>query len=336
VSGEFLGKRALVTGGLGFIGSNLAIRLVELGARVTIVDASIPGCGANPFNIQPAAGRVRVIPRDIGQAGAFSDVLRETQVIFNLAGEVSHVRSMECPERDLEINTLAQLRFLRECAKHARGVRIVYAGTRQVYGVPEALPVNESHSLQPVDFNGIHKYAAAMYHHMLTRKGDLDAIVLRLTNVYGPRLALNQPGQGVLSSFLGSLLRGEDLEVFGDGRQVRDPVFVDDVVEALLRAAATQTPRSRVFNVGGPQALPLGRIAEIASEAAGRGSVRYRPFPDERAAVDIGSYWSDCGRIRGELGWQPAVCFEEGIRRTLEYYRDNVDQYLPRVLCMRA
>src|SRR5580700_4218669 len=167
----YVGKKILITGGLGFIGSNLALRAVALGAEVTIVDSSVEGCGANPHNIAPIRERVRLLPFDIGQAREFAGAIAKADVIFNLAGEISHLSSMECPERDLAINTTAQLRFLIACAREAPGVRVVYASTRQIYGPPRYLPVDESHPIDAVDFNGIHKHAAAMYHLMLSRAG---------------------------------------------------------------------------------------------------------------------------------------------------------------------
>lgn len=239
---DYRGKNVLITGGLGFIGSNLAIRAAGLGAEVTIIDSSIEGCGANPDNIQSIRDRIHLVPLDIGQAREFAATIAKADVIFNLAGEISHLHSMEFPERDLEINTTSQLRFLEVCTRENAAVRIVYAGTRQIYGVPEYLPVDESHPINPVDFNGIHKYAATMYHLMLTRAGRLDAMVLRLTNVYGPRMALNVPSQGFLSTFLRKLTMGESLEIYGDGAQLRDPVYVEDVVDAFLLAGAEPHP----------------------------------------------------------------------------------------------
>jgi nucleoside-diphosphate-sugar epimerase len=321
-------KRVLVTGGLGFIGSNLAIRASELGADVTVVDSSVEGCGANPHNIAPVKDRVRVIPADIGQAAAFASELEGCDVIFNLAGEISHLHSMQFPERDLEINTVAQLRFLNVCAKAAPGVRIVYAGTRQIYGVPEYLPVDEAHPVNPVDFNGVHKYAATMYHLMLTRMGFLDAVVLRLTNVYGPRMALNIPSQGFLSTYLRRLVLGQELEVFGTGHQLRDVLYVDDAVEAFLIAGDCQSLPSNTYNVGGPQALPVAEIAAICSSEGGDMPVRYRSFSEELKRIDIGSYYTDNGRIERELGWRPEVTLQEGIRRSLDYYRREIGHYL--------
>lgn len=332
-------RRVLVSGGLGFIGSNLALRLAELGADVTIVDASIPGCGANPHNIAPVRDRVRVIDCDIGDAARFEQELARTEVVFNLAGEVSHTHSMQFPERDLAINTIAHLRFLEVCRRAAPGVRVVYASTRQVYGRPDQLPVVEEDPVRPVDFNGVHKYAAAMYHLMLSRSGDIDAVCLRLTNVYGPRLAINMPCQGFLSCFLRCALVGEPVSVFGTGEQLRDPVYVDDAVEAFLLAGSVPVLPSRIYNVGGPDALTLNEIAQVYSRAGGV-PVRHRPFPSERRVFDIGSYATDCHRIAAELGWWPHTRFRDGIASTLDYFRQEFSHYLnpadPQACCNMA
>lgn len=325
----YTGKRVLVTGGLGFIGSNLVIRLVRAGARVTILDSMIPGCGANPYNIEPVKSGVRLVERDIAEGAHLEDAIAGTDVIFNLAGEISHVHSMQFPERDMQINSVAQLQFLAACREFARGVRIVYAGTRQVFGAPRYLPVDEEHPIQPVDFNGIHKYAATTYHMLYTQSGDLDAVVLRLTNVYGPRMALDVPCQGFLSTFLRRLLLGQELEVFGDGEQLRDPIFVEDAVDAFLLAGTVQAPRSRIYNVGGLESLKLSEIASFAIDAAG-GKSRFvlRQFPQDRKAIDIGSYTTDSSRIAAELGWRPGTAFREGMARTLAYYKENLRRYL--------
>lgn len=324
----FTGKRALVTGGLGFIASNLSIRLSDLGADVTIVDSSVAGCGANAFNIDPVKHRVRVIRGDIGEPAVVREAIAGCHVVFNLAGEISHIHSMQFPERDLQINTVAQLRFLMECAARAPGIRVVYASTRQVYGVPDYLPVDERHPIQPVDFNGVHKYAASMYHQMLSRSGQIDGVVLRLTNVYGPRMALSVPCQGFLSTFLRRVILRRPLAVYGDGRQLRDPVYVDDAVDAFLRAGIAPVLPSREYNAGGAEALSLREIAGIAARAGGGLDVIDRPFPAEIKPIDIGSFSSDSRRIENELGWRPRVAFEDGFSRTLAYYREHLHEYL--------
>lgn len=317
----------VITGGLGFIGSNLAIRLVEEGARVTIIDPAIAGCGANAHNISPVRDQVEVIPSDIGELRDLAAV-RGARVIFNLAGEISHIHSMEFPERDLLINAVSQLRFVKQVADVNPGVRVVYAGTRQIYGKPEYLPIDEQHPQNPVDFNGVHKLAASSYHLMLSRSGHLDAVILRLTNTYGPRMALSIPCQGFLSTFLRRVLSGQGLDVYGDGQQLRDPVFVDDVVDAFLAAGFGKINESRIFNVGGLRPISLSDIARICCRLGGGLPFGTRPFPADRAQIDIGSYYTDWSLMHAELGWQPVTSFEDGMERTLAFYRAQLDAYI--------
>ncbi len=321
-------KRVVVTGGLGFIGSNLTRRLAAEGAHVTVIDSQVPGCGANPFNIEPIGDRIRVIEASIADSAAIKPAISSCDIIFNLAGEISHIHSMLFPDRDLEINTLSQLKFLEACVEYRPGVRILFAGTRQVYGTPDYLPVDEKHPVNPVDFNGVHKYAATMYHLMLSRMGQLDAVVLRLTNIYGPRMAIDVPCQGFLSTYIRRALTGQRLEVFGDGLQLRDPLYVDDAVEAMLAVAAKDFIDSRSYNIGGPEALALGTIASITSLRAGIPDPGYREFPPERKAIDIGSYHTDSTLIREQTGWRPRVRFEDGIGRTFAYFREHLKHYL--------
>lgn len=321
-------RKVLVTGGLGFIGSTVAVRLAEAGAQVTVIDSAVPGCGANRHNLARAKD-LRVLNCDIRDAAALAGEIRGTEVVFNLAGEISHIHSMLNPARDADLNATAQLLFLEECGRQAPGVRVVYASTRQIYGVPQYLPVDELHPIRPVDFNGIHKYAATAYHLLWTGAGRIDARVLCLTNVYGPRSALNVPGQGFLAHFLRQALSGQTIEIFGDGRQLRDPVYVDDVVEAFLAAGAAEIRERRLWNVGGLAAIPLSSVAETICRVAGAPAPVYRSFPPERKTIDIGSYSTDCTRIREDLDWRPTVAFDEGIRRTVEYYRQELPHYLP-------
>jgi UDP-glucose 4-epimerase len=317
-----------VTGGEGFLGSNLAIRLTGLGARVTIVDGAIGGCGANPVNLEGWTNGIRLIRADIAEVERFAAPLAEARIVFNLAGEISHVRSMREPARDLRLNVACQMEFLEGCRRLNPGVRIVYAGTRQVYGNPVRLPVDESHPAAPIDYNGVHKQAAAETHLMLTRAGLLDAVVLRLTNVYGPRLALGVEGQGFLGVFFRRALLGLPVQVYGDGKTLRDPVYVDDAVEAFLLAGVAAGPGDRLFLLSGPEALSLEEIARVICEISGRSRIEYRPFPDELRSIGLGSYYGDSRRIRAALGWEPKVRFREGVRRTLDYFAPLLDRYL--------
>lgn len=310
----------LVTGGLGFIGSNLALRLATGGARVTVIDASTPQCGANPFNLETAPGRIRILQRDIGDTDGLRDEIDPPDVIFNLAGEISHTLSMSDPERDLELNARSQLRFLMFCRDFCPNVRIVHASTRQVYGRCEYLPVNEEHPIQPIDFNGIHKHAAEQYHLFLSRRGELDCVVLRLSNVYGSRMALHLAHQGVLSVFFRQALLGRPLVVY-DGGQVRDPIYVDDAVDAFLRAGCRRIKAERLYNIGGAEKLSLRQIADTVSRVAGLLDPVVQSFPSELESIHIGDYATDGRKAAQHLHWKPKVCFADGVRHTLEYYQ---------------
>ncbi|MES1257611.1 MAG: NAD-dependent epimerase/dehydratase family protein [Acidobacteriota bacterium] len=324
----YRGKHVLVTGGLGFIGSNLALALCRLGAHVTVADSSVPGCGANPFNLGADESRIALVQGDIGDAELMAEPLRQADVVFNLAGEVSHTHSMLFPERDLRINTIAHLRFLEACSRHAPGRRVVYAGTRQVYGAPLQLPVDESHPVQPVDYNGVHKHAAENYHLLLTRIGQIDGMVLRLTNIYGPRMAIGLPCQGFLPAFFRRALEGNPIRVFGDGAQLRDPLFVDDVCESFLRAGAVVNPRRRTINIGSKASCSLLEIAAEISRQADLPGPETQPFPPARGKIDIGSYCSSETLSVATLGWRAHTSLAEGVRLTLDYYRAHHAEYL--------
>ena len=324
----YAGKRILVTGGLGFIGSNLAVRLARDGAQVTVIDSAVRGCGANRHNLEPVFTQLSVINDDIATLLNHRHSIEGTAVVFNMAGEISHINSMRDPVRDLELNTVSQLRFLLALREICPGVRVVYASTRQVYGVPQFLPITEAHPINPIDFNGIHKHAAASYHRLLTTSGEIDACILRLTNIYGPRMALHIQEQGVLGHFFRRALLGEDIEVFGDGKQLRDPVYIDDIVEAFLLAGSRQGLPAPNMNVGGRDALPLAEMARILA-AEGGGKIRFRPFPEGHKSIDIGSFSTDNSFIRETLGWEPRIAFEDGARRTLAYFREHREHYLP-------
>jgi UDP-glucose 4-epimerase len=323
----FRDKKVVVSGGLGFIGSNLTLRLVLEGARVTVIDSSVPGCGANLFNLQPVADQVKVVPHDIGDSARVAPELEGAEVVFNLAGEISHTVSMEHPERDAHLNTIAQLRFLLACRDRCPGVRVVYASTRQIYGRPVYLPVDEAHPVQPIDFNGIHKAAAMEYHLLLSRRKEIDAVVLCLSNVYGPRMALHLPQQGFLGTYVRRGLSGEPIVVYGEGAQTRDPLYAGDAVEALVRAGALPVPQ-RVYNVGGPKALTVREIAVTTASAGAGGPVVHTEFPEQLRGIDIGSYETDNRAIAADLRWQPEVPFGEGIECTMRYYREHQSHYI--------
>jgi UDP-glucose 4-epimerase len=315
------GCRVLITGGLGFIGSNLARRLVALGADVVLVDSLIPEYGGNVFNIEGLEGDVTLNIADVRDEHSMRHLVRGQEVLFNLAGQTSHVDSMRDPYTDLDINCRAQLSILEACRHNSPDIRIVYASTRQIYGRPVYLPVDERHLLQPSDVNGVNKMAGEWYHILYSNVHGIRACALRLTNTYGPGMRVRDARQTFLGAWIRNLVRGDAIEVYGDGSQLRDFNHVDDVVDALLLAAMAEGAMGGVFNLGARPPISLRDLAELLIKLNGGGCYRIVPFPAERKIIDIGDYYAEYGRATTVLGWSPAVSLADGLARTLEFYR---------------
>jgi UDP-glucose 4-epimerase len=324
------GASVLITGGLGFIGSNLARRLVGLGARVTLVDSLIPVYGGNRFNIQDISDRVTVNVSDVRDAGAMAGLVQGCDYLFNLAGQTSHLDSMTDPQTDLAINVTAQLSILEACRTHNPKVRIVFASTRQLYGKPEYLPVDEKHPVRPVDVNGINKLAGEWYHLLYNNVYGIGAVALRLTNTYGPGMRVKDARQTFLGVWLRNLVDGKPIQVFGDGKQLRDFNYVDDVVDALLVAATDSRALGKCYNLGSKEVISLEALAQQMVRLHGSGSHALVPFPPERKAIDIGDYYGDFTMIERELGWSPGVDLETGLSRSLQYYSKHAAHYWSR------
>ena len=320
-------KRVMITGGLGFIGSNLAHRLVEFGADVLIVDSLIPDYGGNLFNLEGIQDRVRINVADVRDASGMNYLVRGQEYIFNLAGQVSHIDSMSDPYTDLEINCRSQLSLLEACRRNNPSVKVIYASTRQVYGVPDYLPVDEKHLLHPADVNGINKMAGEWYHILYSNVYGIRATSLRLTNTYGPRQLMKHNRQGFIGWFIRLAIDGEQISLYGDGRQLRDLNYVDDVVEAFLLAGAMESVNGHVYNLGGLEPVSLLHIVETLMELCPQASYRLVPFPPEKKRIDIGDYYGDYTKIRETLGWQPRVPLREGLARSIEYYRQHKERY---------
>jgi UDP-glucose 4-epimerase len=324
----YRGRRVMITGGLGFIGSNIARRLADLGADVLLMDSLIPDFGGNFFNIDGFADRVRVNIADVRQESTMNHLVRDREVIFNLAGQVSHIDSMRDPYTDLDINCRSQLSILEACRKFNPGAKVVFAGTRQVYGKPDSLPVTEDHLVRPTDVNGINKAAGENYHILYNNVFNVRACSLRLTNVYGPRQLIKHNRQGFIGWFIRLALEGREIQIFGDGSQVRDFVYVEDAVDAFLRAGASDRVNGHVFNVGGNEPISHTDLVKLLIDVAGAGSVRQVPWPPEKKAIDIGSFYADSTRFRQMVGWAPQVSLRTGLTETLEYYRKHLSHYL--------
>jgi UDP-glucose 4-epimerase len=326
-SDRLAGSRALVTGGLGFIGSHVARRLLQLGAEVTIVDSLIPEYGGNFFNIHDIRDCVTVNITDVRDRYAIDYLVQGKSYIFNLAGQTSHLDSMIDPRTDLDINAGAQLSILEACKKHNRDVKIVFASTRQLYGRPQYLPVDEKHPIQPVDVNGINKLAGEWYHLLYNKIYGIRACALRLTNTYGPGMRIKDARQTFLGLWIRNVIHGKPVQVFGDGMQLRDFNYVDDVVDALLLAAVDPASEGRVFNLGSTEVVNLKMLAEKLVALHGGGRFEVVPFPPERKAIDIGDFYSDFSEIRNVLGWTPRTGLDEGLARALAYFTEHGQEY---------
>jgi len=323
----YRGRKILVTGGIGFIGSNLCRVLADLGAQVTAVDSLLPDYGGNLFNLAGYEDKVRINIADVRGHG-MEYLVQGQEVLFNLAGQVSHIDSMTDPFTDLEINCTAQLWILEAVRKRNPDLKIVYAGTRQVYGKPMRLPVDETHLLNPTDVNGINKISGELYHLVYHSVYGIRACSLRLTNTYGPRQLIRHNRQGFIGWFMRQVTLGEPIQLFGDGQQRRDFDYVDDVVEAFLRAGAMEASNGQVFNLGGEAGIPLLEVVKLMIEIAGQGSFSLTPFPPERKRIDIGDFYADATKIHRALDWRPTTSLRDGLTRTIDYYRRHKEQYL--------
>ena len=323
----FQNKKVLITGGLGFIGSNLARRLVEMGAKVLLVDSLIPAYGGNLFNIAGIEDKVSLNISDVRDEHSMHYLVRESDYLFNLAGQTSHLDSMHDPYTDLEINCRAQLSILEACRKHNPQVKIVFASTRQIYGKPKSLPVNEEHLLRPTDVNGINKMAGEWYHILYNNVYGLRACALRLTNTIGPRMRVKDARQTFFGVWIRLLIEGKPFEVW-NGSQLRDFTCVDDVVDAFLLAAASEKANGQTLNLGGDRVISLQELADLSVELNGSGEYVVRSFPEDRKRIDIGDYYADFGRISSLLDWRPKIPLHEAVSRTLAFYREHLKHYL--------
>lgn len=323
---QYNNRSVLIIGGLGFIGSNLAARLVELGARVMIIDSLIPEYGGSLFNIEPFKDRVTVNIADVRDEHSMRYLVQGHEYLFNLAGQTSHLDSMHNPDTDLDINCRAQLKILEACREHNPSVKIVFASTRQVYGKPEYLPVDEKHPVSPVDVNGINKLAGEWYHLLYNNVYGIRSSVLRLTNTIGPRMRVKDARQTFLGIWIRLLVEGRPFEVW-DGHQLRDFTYVDDAADAMLMAAADEQAYGRVFNLGGDRVISLKDLAELLVSVYGSGTYEEKVFPAERKRIDIGDYYAADRLIRDTLGWAPCVPLEDALRRIIDYYETYGKHY---------
>lgn len=324
---ELLGKRVLITGGLGFIGSNLARRLIAEGASVTIIDSLLPDHGGRWINIAGIEDRLKVNISDVRDEHSMRHLVKHADILFNLAGQTSHMDSLFDPYTDLDINCRSQLFILEACRRSNKEVKVVFASTRQIYGRPDYLPVKEEHPIRPIDVNGINKMAGEWYHTVYNNVHGIRCCSLRLTNTYGPRMRIADARQTFIGLWIRQVIERTPFEVW-DGDQVRDFTFVDDVVDAMIRSALTDCTNGRVFNLGGDQPVTLLQLAELLVAVNGSGRYKVQPYPEDRKIIDIGSYYADCSMLKEVCGWLPTVSLRDGLERTIAFYRSNLREYL--------
>lgn len=324
---SWAGAKVLVTGGLGFIGSNLARRLVGEGAEVTLVDSLIPEYGGNRANIANFKDRVDVNIADVRDPHAMGHLIQNKDYLFNLAGQTSHLDSMTDPHTDLEINCQAQLSILEACRLRNPSIRVVFASTRQIYGKPDRLPVDEKHLLRPTDVNGINKMAGEWYHILYSQVYGIRACSLRLTNTYGPGMRIKDARQTFLGIWVRRILEDKPFEIWG-GEQKRDFTYVDDCVDALLLAATRPEVEGQIFNLGGCEVVTLKEVGDLLQRIEPRARHELRSFPPERKAIDIGDFYADFSKIQHQLGWAPRIDLRTGLAKTLTYYRQHLNAYL--------
>jgi UDP-glucose 4-epimerase len=323
----FHNKKIVITGGLGFIGSNLAKKLVELGAKVTLIDSLISEYGGSLFNIQGIEDKVRVNISDVRDNHSMQYLIRGQDYLFNLAGQTSHIDSMKNPQTDLEINCTSQLSILEACRNQNPDIKVIFASTRQIYGKPDYLPVDENHPLRPVDVNGINKMSGERYHILYNNVYKIRTCALRLTNTYGPRMRIKDARQTFVGIWIKLILQNRPFEVW-DGGQLRDFTYIDDCVDALLLAACNDETNGQVFNLGGASVVSLKDLADLLVEVNGGGSYSVHEFPAERKKIDIGDYYSDFSKFENTVGWRPQIDLKEGLTRTLEFFKNNITEYI--------
>lgn len=324
---NFKNKSVLITGGLGFIGSKLANDLVSIGASVTIMDSLIPQYGGNLFNVEHIKDKLEINICDVRDEHAIKHLIRGKDFLFNLAGQTSHLDSMTDPQTDLDINASAQLSILEACRQYNPEIKVIFASTRQLYGKPDYLPVDEKHPIRPVDVNGINKLAGEWYHILYNNVHGIRSCALRLTNTYGPGMRVKDARQTFLGIWIRLLLEGKPIKVFGDGEQLRDFNYVDDCVSAMLLAAANESSNGKVYNLGSKEVISLKLLAEMMTNIGIGGSYELVPFPSERKSIDIGDYYSDFSLITSDLDWRPKVNLEKGLRKTVEFYNKSRANY---------
>lgn len=323
----FKSKRALITGGIGFTGSNLAIALVNAGADVTVMDAMIPGYAGNLFNIEPIRDRVTVNFSDVRDVNVMNYLVQGQDYVFHLAGQVDHVLSLTDPFPDIDMNIKGTAVVMEAVKHHNPTAKVIYTGTRGQYGSAVSLPVSEDAPTHPKGIYEISNLTAEKIIQVYNDVHGIQSVLLRLTNIYGPRAQMKHSRYGVVNWFVRLAVDDATIKVFGDGKILRDYLYIDDAVEAILMCALEPKAVGEVLNVGIDVPTDFIELADTLIEVAGSGRWEFAPFSPERAAQEPGNFYTDISKIRSLVGWEPRTKLRDGLRETVEYYRKNKHHY---------
>lgn len=323
----FRGKKVLITGGLGFLGSNLAHRLVSLDAKVSILDCLLKDHGGNLNNLIGIENKVVHVIGDIRDPSMMERLIRDQDVLFNVAAQTSHTGSMQDPFLDVDINVKGQINLLEICRKINPGIRIVYCSTRAVYGSNPKSEIDENCLPNPLDVYAANKLAGEYYHRIYSQVHGLKTVILRVANGYGPRAQMKGPSFGILNWFIRLAVDDHEIKVFGDGRQVRDYVYVDDIIDAFLAVGAGESLQGEIFNAGTGQGLPLIDIVHAIIQIVGKGKIVHVSWPEQNKKIDVGNFVADVKKIKTKLDWSPKITLDQGLKKTTDFYKKYKNDY---------
>jgi len=324
---NYKNQEVLITGGLGFVGSNLAIALVKQGAKVTVIDNMLLRQGGNMFNILPVKNKIKIHFKDIRNRSVMNKLVRDKDFIFHLAGQVNHVASIKNPLQDLSINAEGTLVALEACRKFNKDARFIFTGTRGQYGSSVRLPVDEDHPMNPKGVYAITNLCAEKFVMVYDEIHKIRSIALRITNTYGPRHQMAHDEYGVLNWFIRKAIDNESIPVFGDGAILRDFLYIDDLVDALMLSGLCERAYGNVFNIGSGNPTDFIKLAKLIIKITGSGCFKFTEFSKERKEIEPGDYYADISKIKKMVGWKPKTDLSAGILKTVNFYRKYKSHY---------
>jgi len=325
---EMKGKSALVTGGLGFIGSNLAHKLVSLGADVVVFDACLDPYGWNLANIEEIKEKVKFIKGNVLDLELLKKSVKDKDFIFHCAGQVSHVYSMKNPFLDLEMNCKGTLNLLEACRTNGDGMKLVYAGTCGQIGKMEYSPIDEKHPTDPMDVYGINKLACEKYFILYNKVYGMDSCSVRISYNYGPRQMVRHLDYGIFNYFVRMAIEGKEIAIYEPGTQLRDYNYVEDSIDAMILCSQSKKAFGEVFMLGSGKPIKFIDMVKSIVEATGTGSCKLVPWPKERKAIEKGDYFASFEKIKNTLGWIPKTTFSKGLKKTVEFYKKRLNEYI--------